>query len=41
MHDPEYKKKIEESKGPNFELEAKTINVGNGVYWEMELGEGK
>ena len=28
MHDPEYKKKIEESKGPNFELEAKTINVG-------------
>ena len=28
MHDPKYKKKIEESKGPNFELEAKTINVG-------------
>ena len=25
MHEPEYMKKIEENKGPNFEEEAKTI----------------
>ena len=36
MHVPEYKKKIEESKGPNFELEAKAINVGQRCL----LGDG-
>ena len=36
MHVPEYMKKIEENKGPNFEEEAKTIQVGNRCL----LGDG-